>query len=617
VQAEIVRDDREQTNVLVLAGPGSGKTRVLVHRIAYLIRVKREDPRGILVLTYNRHAAAEIRERLRRLIGDDAAGVTVSTCHALAMRLMGASFAGDHEGPRDFDGIVMQAVALLRGDGLAKAEAEALRETLIQGYRWLLVDEYQDIGPEEYALIGAVAGRPLEDDLRISLFAVGDDDQNIYAFAGASIDFIRRFEADYAAKPVWLTENYRSTAHIIAAANAVIASAAGRMKAGHDITVNRARAKAMPGGDWAALDPVAQGRVTLLDAGGDAAQAVAALDELVRLSRLDPDWSWRRCAVIARDWRRLEPARAYAEALGIPIEMANETLPSLWRLREMQGFVRALLADRTRLLTIPDLVAILNAQPQSRWTDLIGEGIGTLARELVEKAAPVPDIVQWFGEWARDMRGEQRGLLLMTAHRAKGLEFDHVAILNGGWDRPSRGEDADAPRRLFYVAMTRARSTLTVLTDGPHAFVQPGDAVLSRRVTPDAAALPRARLRYVPPDPKLVDLSFAGRLRPGDPSLAAIAVAHPGDPVHLIRDGDRWRIDYARGETLTRLSRAFAPPEGTTFLRGEVAAILNWRREDGDEEYNHLLRRDEWEVVLPELVFEAGAQAVMAHQNGS
>ena len=292
--------------------------------------------------------------------------------------------------------------------------------------------------------------------------------------------------------------------------------------------------------------------------------------------------------------------------------MANETLPSLWRLREMQGFIRALLADRTRLLTIPDLVAILNAQPQTRWTDLIGEGVGTLARELVEKAAPVPDVVQWFGEWARDVRGEQRGLLLLTAHRAKGLEFDHVAILNGGWDRPSRGEDADAPRRLFYVAMTRARATLTILTEGPHTFVRQGDAVLPRRVRPDTAALPRARLRYLPPDPKLVDLSFAGRLKSGDPSLAAIAAASPGDAVHLIFDGDRWRIDNARGETLTRLSRAFAPPEATTFLRGEVAAILNWRREDGDEEYNHLLRRDEWEVVLPELVFEAGAHAVTA-----
>ena len=106
-------------------------------------------------------------------------------------------------------------------------------------------------------------------------------------------------------------------------------------------------------------------------------------------------------------------------------------------------------------------------------------------------------------------------------------------------------------------------------------------------------------------------------LRPGDPALKAIAAARPGDAVHLIRDGDRWRIDNAVGQTLARLSRAFAPPEGTTFLRGEVAAILNWRREDGDEDYHHLLRRDEWEVVLPELVFEAGAETVRADRKDS
>jgi ATP-dependent DNA helicase RecQ len=352
---------------------------------------------------------------------------------------------------------------------------------------------------------------------------------------------------------------------------------------------------------------VVQGRVCLLDSGpADAAQGVAALDELIRLSRLDPDWSWRRCAVIARDWRRLEPVRAYAEAQGLLVDLANENLPSLWRLREMQGFIRTLLADRTRLLTIADLVEILNAQPQSRWTDLIGEGIGTLARELVEKAAPVPDLVQWFGEWAREARGEQRGLLLLTAHRAKGLEFDHVAILNGGWDRPSRNEDADAPRRLFYVAMTRAKYSLTVLTDGPHPFVRPDEqSILLRRVTPDIAALPRARLRYVPPDPKLVDLSFAGRLTASHPSLAAIAAARPGDPVTLIRDGDRWLIEDGQGRTLARLSRAYTEPEGTTFLRGEVAAILLWRKQDGDEDYHHLLRHDEWAVVLPELVFKS------------
>ena len=236
-QTRIVADDREQTSVLVLAGPGSGKTRVLVHRIAYLIRVRRQDPQGILALVYNRHAATEIRRRLFDLLGEDARGVTVSTCHGLAMRLVGASFAGQAGdiAKGKFDKILKQAVALLRGDGLSRDEAEAQRDTLIEGYRWILVDEYQDIGPGEYELIAAVAGRSTEDeDSRLSLFAVGDDDQNIYAFKGASVAFIRRFEEDYAARPVHLIENYRSTANIVEAANMLIAPAAQRMKAGHD-----------------------------------------------------------------------------------------------------------------------------------------------------------------------------------------------------------------------------------------------------------------------------------------------------------------------------------------------------------------------------------------------
>ena len=160
IQRRIVADDREQTNVLVLAGPGSGKTRVLVHRIAYLIRVRRENPRSILALSYNRHAAVEIRRRLAELIGDDARGVIVLTCHALAMRLVGASFTGRaislSEG--DFQSILKQAVDLLRGEGLEPDEADEYRARLLAGFRWILVDEYQDIGPDQYALISALAG---------------------------------------------------------------------------------------------------------------------------------------------------------------------------------------------------------------------------------------------------------------------------------------------------------------------------------------------------------------------------------------------------------------------------------------------------------------------------
>ncbi|GAA0305674.1 RecQ family ATP-dependent DNA helicase [Rhodovulum strictum] len=603
VQQKIVTDERDQTNVLVLAGPGSGKTRVLVHRIAWLIRVRREDPRGILVLSYNRHAAAEIRARLRHLIGDEANGVTVSTCHALAMRLVGASFAAE---TRDFDGIVLEAVRQLTGEGLTRTEAEAQRETLIQGYRWILVDEYQDIGPEEYALIAAVAGRTLDDpDLRLSLFAVGDDDQNIYAFAGASIRFIRQFEADYRAKPEFLVENYRSTRHIIEAANAVIGPAADRMKAGHEITIDRRRASDLPGGALAALDPVAQGRVQLLRCpAGDEAQAMAALDELQRLARLDPDWRWSRAAIIARDWRRLEPVRAHAEARGIPVELANESLPGIWRLREMQAFVARLRRNPSRLMGIGDLLAELDEIARNRWTDLIAEGVAALARDLADKAMPVPDVIDWFADWARDTRGEQRGLLLLTAHRAKGLEFDDVAILDGGWHAPSRGEDADAPRRLFYVAMTRARRSLSVIAQGTHPFLTPGaGAVLARDVTPCPDGPPVPAHRYLMPDPKLVDLSYAGRLRDDHPALAAITAAQVGDPVTLALHSDRWMLHDAAARPLGRMARAYAPPAGLELLSGKVGAVLRWRKTDNAEEYRDQIRREEWEAILPELVF--------------
>ena len=139
---------------------------MLVHRVAYLVRALRENPRGILALAYNRHAAVEIRRRLTELIGDDARGVIVLTCHALAMRLVGASFTGRANllGSGEFREILREAVSLLRGEGLPPEEADEYRTRLLEGFRWILVDEYQDIGPGEYALISALAGRTLPDE---------------------------------------------------------------------------------------------------------------------------------------------------------------------------------------------------------------------------------------------------------------------------------------------------------------------------------------------------------------------------------------------------------------------------------------------------------------------
>ena len=329
------------------------------------------------------------------------------------------------------------------------------------------MDEYQDIELEQYELISALAGRTLaENDDRLNLFAVGDDDQNIYAFNGSSVEFIRRFETDYQAKPVFLTDNYRSTGHIIAAANAVIEPARQRIKTGHPIAIDRVRArtKEHPGGAWSKLDPVARGRVQILPAGNSpVTQAQVAVAELQRLSHLAPNWNWSTCAAVARNWRYLDPLRSLCELEGIPIEMANEDFSGFWHLRETQALRTWMSRRASELVTSSVIANWLNNQPQGPWIELLKEAISEFELETGGTDTTVSDLIEWLAEWGREARHTQRGLLLTTAHRAKGREFNHVVVLDGAWNRAGPNEDRDAPRRLYYVAMTRARQTLTLM----------------------------------------------------------------------------------------------------------------------------------------------------------
>ena len=114
--------------------------------------------------------------------------------------------------------------------------------------------------------IKAIGCEPVGRGLRKTAFllATGDDDQNIYSFRNTSIEFIRRFEADYAAAKSYLVENFRSTQHIISASNAVIQPLAGRMKVDAPIRINDTRSGAPAGGRWAQLDPVGWGCVQLI-----------------------------------------------------------------------------------------------------------------------------------------------------------------------------------------------------------------------------------------------------------------------------------------------------------------------------------------------------------------
>ena len=638
-QQRIVADGREQTNVLVLAGPGSGKTRVLVHRIAYLVRVKRENPRGILALAYNRHAAVEIRRRLGKLIGDDARWVTVLTCHGLAMRLAGASFSGWVGRPENemFEEVLQRAIAQLGSEGLPPEEADEQRDRFLadKRWRWILVDEYQDIDGHLDKLISALAGRTQKDeDRKLTLFAVGDDDQNIYAFAGASVKYIRRFEEDYKARPAYLIHNYRSTGHIIDAANALIEPARERMKDEHPIRMDRARAKDPPGGAWSKLDPVAQGRVQILSVekpGDPVAQAQAGMTELQRLAGLAPDWDWSRCAVIAREWKYLEPVRAFCEVHGIEAQMGNEEMPGFWHLRETRALVEWLRRRDTRLVDVAALRVWVDTRPPGPWIELLREAVDEHELETGKDAeVSVDHFIEWLAEWGREVRRRQRGLLLLTAHRAKGLEFDHVVVLDGGWDKVDvdKGEDPDAPRRLYYVAMTRARKTLALVRfqgeqpqghappdfarepsppvySGapplPFAFPKNG-SVLHRPsgiLPPEVPGLAR---RYERPDQ---DVGFAGRHRADHRVHGAIAALSPGDPLEVrVDEQGRWNLLDGSGTVVGRLARGFEPPPGTRCASASVLAVTAWSREASEPQYRDYAKCETWEVVVPELVFE-------------
>jgi len=287
--------------LLIMAGAGSGKTRVLTHRIAHLLESGRARPHEILAITFTNKAAGEMRERVSSLVGPEARFMWVSTFHSACVRML----RKDHElagltssfsiydtadsvnlmklvmreldlDPKKFtpksilsrigrfkDELISPEVALAAADGVSRhsldhAAALAYPEyqrrlgaanavdfddiivktvRLIQDnedvarayrerFRHILVDEYQDTNHAQYVLVRELVGPADDASLpQAELTVVGDADQSIYAFRGASIRNINEFEKDYPNSAViHLEQNYRSTQTILSAANAVIAN---------------------------------------------------------------------------------------------------------------------------------------------------------------------------------------------------------------------------------------------------------------------------------------------------------------------------------------------------------------------------------------------------------
>ncbi|KAA9149697.1 AAA family ATPase [Amycolatopsis acidicola] len=507
--------------LLIIAGPGTGKTRTLTHRIAHLVTERGVAPEHCLAITFTRRAAEEMAERLASLAPEQAEKLTVATFHSLGVRIlrqqhdraglsadfgiadqprqlaMIAEITGDVPGARrrlrelsrarrtgaadelaerytkalrqqdlvDFDDLVAVPAALL-------AEDEALAAGYRDRYRWISVDEYQDVDEQQYRLLRLLA--PPDGNLT----AIGDPDQAIYSFRGADVGFFLRFQEDFAgARTVRLDRNYRSSAHILRAATQAIAPST--------LVPDR---ELRPLGDHG---DALVGLCAVADERGEASFVARTIDQLLGGSsfhsldsgRVSTDGTqgldFNDFAVLYRTDRQ---ARAVMEALtqaGVPFQKRSHD-----RLSERPG-VEPILAELAfegsgtaleRVRRAGDVLIERGAEAAEIHSavellkPLAAECGDDLARFRTELALGV-EVDTW------DPRADRVSLL--TLHAAKGLEFPVVFVIgceDGLLPLRWPGEDGDdfaEERRLLFVGITRARRHLYL----SHAAERSGRAV--------------------------------------------------------------------------------------------------------------------------------------------
>ena len=322
--------------------------------------------------------------------------------------------------------------------------------------------------------------------------------------------------------------------------------------------------------------------------------------------------------MIARRWEHLEPVVAACRLKGLPVRlMRDDHVPDLHTTREGHRLLTLLKGTRRQVARNR---VLLRSGTLSRWfrrrfgqpvDDLIEHPQrAALAQFIVECESAAPgaervvfdliDMLYEFGAGGKSATGDAANgpLLLLTAHRAKGLEFDHVLILDGGgWT-----EANDEERRLFYVAMTRARKTLTLCERHKqrHSFIPDCADLCFRTTAIPMAADPRLAHRTWVADPEQVVLSWPGYFPANAPIHRAISNLDYGDGLNLRPRGDGkpgWEISDKSGIPVARLAKKFMPPSGE-ILNVRVSAILVRHAREGES-----ARCLEWELVLPEIEY--------------
>lgn len=418
-QREII-DDKDSDAIMVLAGPGSGKTKTLVHKIASLVTIERKKCAYFLMLAHSRTAVGEFRDRLYKLIGNLAYEMRIMTFHAFAFELLGRKFSDEKE----LEKVLINASEKLNSD-----------EIKLPFIDTIVIDEYQDINEKSFNFICAIYNK-ISDECKI--IAVGDDDQCINNFAGADPKYIANFGkyfSDNAKKfsSYNLLKNYRSSKNLVEFANLFRTKFNSRQKSENLLAhkLDNAQIYLVKGDNY--------------------------IDDL--------------CARILSD---------KADKIAI-LARENDEVATIFTALRQRDINAKFISDKDgfRLQNLDELIefARLLENKNAKFDEVVDEFKTKFSRsknlelalEIIEKFKQEFDLKSEFiqlefSEYLAQISFEEfeksnAKVTLSTMHKAKGKEFDSVYVIVRKRFLYERDE---FEKRLHYVAITRAKSALCI-----------------------------------------------------------------------------------------------------------------------------------------------------------
>lgn len=422
-QQRIIQD-KESVVIVVAAGPGSGKTRVLVHKLASLLLLEDVKHEQLLMLTFSRAAATEFKQRLMALIGNAAHFVEIKTFHSYSFDLLGR--IGNIE---DAKGVVERAARMISEEGV---EPSRICKTV------LVIDEAQDMSSEEYALVRAL----MKANEGMRVIAVGDDDQNIYEFRGSDSRFMRQLLDTPKSTFVEMTENYRSSRHVVDFANAFARGIRHRMK-----------------------------RTSILSVKQDEGTVVVRHHvSCLMYQRIASDLLAKRAngtmCVLTHTNEQAVIMNSLLRKQGLNSKLIQSTEGfRFWNMAEVRFFVKQI-ERNTHTPRIADEVWE-NAKSQTRLAYASSTCLPYLERclKLFEQTSREKFLTD-FKEFVFESMTEDfcstadADVVVSTIHKSKGHEYDDVYLLV---TQPQHVTDLEM--RRYYVGMTRAKCCLFIYTD--------------------------------------------------------------------------------------------------------------------------------------------------------